>query len=77
MSNTSPTPESYETLYERLQQVVAQLEQGDMPLADTIAAYEEGIRLAAACQQLLDAAELRVRQLQPGPDGPDLIDWDE
>jgi exodeoxyribonuclease VII small subunit len=48
-----------------------------MPLADTIAAYEEGIRLAAACQQLLDAAELRVRQLQPGPDGPDLIDWDE
>ena len=58
--------ESYETLYARLQEVVARLEQGELPLADSLALYEQGVRLAAACQRLLDAAELRVRELGTG-----------
>jgi exodeoxyribonuclease VII small subunit len=62
MSAQTPV-ESYETLYEQLQQVVARLEQGELPLDETLRLYEQGVRLAAACQQLLDAAELRVRQL--------------
>jgi exodeoxyribonuclease VII small subunit len=66
---------SYEALYARLQEVVARLEQGDLPLAESLAAYEEGVQLAAACQRLLDAAELRVRQLQMGQDGPELREW--
>ncbi|HMQ31105.1 MAG TPA: exodeoxyribonuclease VII small subunit [Chloroflexaceae bacterium] len=61
--------ESYETLYARLQEVVARLEQGELPLAETLALYEQGVKLAAACQGLLDAAELRVQQLQAGPGG--------
>jgi exodeoxyribonuclease VII small subunit len=55
---------SYEMLYTRLHEVVARLEAGDLPLAESMALYEEGVRLAAACQQLLDQAELRVQQLQ-------------
>lgn len=58
--------ESYESLYVRLQEVVARLEQGELPLAEALALYEQGVQLAAACQQLLDAAELRVQQLQAG-----------
>ncbi len=62
--------ESYESLYARLQEVVARLEAGELPLAEMLSLYELGIRLAAECQQLLDTAELRVQQLQSiEPDG--------
>jgi exodeoxyribonuclease VII small subunit len=61
----APTPvDTYETLYARLQEVVARLEAGELPLAETLELYEQGTRLAAECQRLLDNAELRVQQLQ-------------
>lgn len=70
---SAPTPvESYEALYARLQEVVARLEQGELPLDETLRLYEQGVRLAAACQQLLDAAELRVRELAADGLGSDL-----
>ena len=37
---------------------------GNMTLDDSLAAYEEGMALAAHCQTLLDAAELRVETLE-------------
>ncbi|RRR67938.1 MAG: exodeoxyribonuclease VII small subunit [Candidatus Viridilinea halotolerans] len=62
-----PTPvDTYETLYLRLQEVVAQLEAGELSLAETLKLYEQGTLLAAECQRLLDAAELRVQQVQVG-----------
>lgn len=63
MPDSTPT---YETLYARLQEIVARLEAGDLPLAEAMALYEEGTQVAAACQQILDRAELRVRELQLG-----------
>jgi exodeoxyribonuclease VII small subunit len=70
---SAPTPvESYEALYARLQEVVTRLEQGELPLDETLQLYEQGVRLAAACQQLLDAAELRVRELSADRLGSDL-----
>jgi exodeoxyribonuclease VII small subunit len=67
MSTPSPV-ESYETLYAELQQIVARLETGDLPLADSLALYERGIQLAGTCQNLLETAELRIRQLQSTDD---------
>ena len=60
---------SYEALIQRLQQVVQRLETGELPLADAVTLYEEGVALAAQCQQLLETAELRVQQLSVGVDG--------
>ena len=60
---------------ERLQQVVARLETGELPLAEAVALYEEGVALAARCQQLLEAAELRVQQLIVGVDGVEVVPW--
>ncbi|GAB4204464.1 MAG: hypothetical protein OHK0022_29650 [Roseiflexaceae bacterium] len=60
---------SYETLYARMQAIVAQLEAGELPLAEAMNLYEEGVRIAAECQRLLDAAELRVQVLQRGAEG--------
>jgi exodeoxyribonuclease VII small subunit len=64
--------DTYEARYARLQDVVAQLEAGDLPLDQTLKLYEEGVRLAAECQALLDAAELRVQLLQAGDTRLDL-----
>ncbi len=71
--NPQTPMESYETLYARLQAVVARLEAGELPLAETLQLYEQGVQLAAECQRLLDAAELRVRQLQVAEPGLDLL----
>lgn len=63
---TASSSATYEELYARMQEIVARLEAGELPLAEALALYEEGMRVAAACQQILDQAELRLQQLQPG-----------
>ncbi|MCS6839998.1 MAG: exodeoxyribonuclease VII small subunit [Roseiflexus sp.] len=69
MPTNEPAPgEEYEMLYLRLQQIVEQLESGDLPLAQALALYEEGVATAEACQRLLDRAALRVRTLMDGID---------
>lgn len=60
----------------RLVAVVDRLENGELPLAEALALYEEGVALSTACQQLLEAAELRVQQLVPEADGAVLQPWD-
>ena len=74
MKTSAETP-SYETLYSRLQAIVARLETGELPLAEALALYEEGVTVASACQQLLDTAELRIQELQPGA-RPDASLWE-
>jgi exodeoxyribonuclease VII small subunit len=56
--------ETFEDLYLRLEEVVAKLEAGNLPLEETIALYEEGMVLAQRCQELLDGAELRITRLK-------------
>lgn len=65
----STKPQSYEALYARMQEIVARLEAGELPLEEAMALYEEGTRLAAACQHLLDTAELRIQELRIGSAG--------
>jgi exodeoxyribonuclease VII small subunit len=65
MSDTTAV-DTYEQLYTQLQEVVARLEQGELPLDETLRLYEQGVRLAASCQRLLDGAELRVQALMGG-----------
>ncbi len=54
---------SFEDAYKALQETVEQLESGELPLNEAMTLYERGKALAARCQQLLTAAELRVQQL--------------
>jgi exodeoxyribonuclease VII small subunit len=64
------TPElSFEELYRELEETVRRLESGDLGLAESLALFERGTRLAEQCNALLDQAELRVRQLTAQPDG--------
>lgn len=74
---TMTTQESYEALMERLQIVVERLETGQLPLAEALSLYEEGVALAARCQGILDAAELRVEQLVVDADSVSTAPWDD
>jgi exodeoxyribonuclease VII small subunit len=58
------TAETFEALYGRLEAAVSKLEQGGLSLDESIALYEEGMRLARACQERLDAAEQRITELR-------------
>jgi exodeoxyribonuclease VII small subunit len=60
-----PRPgEGFEPLYDRLEQTVARLEEGGLTLEQSLALYEEGMKLARRCQELLQKAELKVTRLQ-------------
>ena len=55
---------SFEEALVKLEEAVAQLEQGEtLTLDESLQAFEEGIRLTRLCREKLDAAELRVQQL--------------
>ena len=62
---------TFEEAYARLEEVLSRLQMGNMTLDDSLADYEEGMALAAHCQSLLDAAELRVETLERATDGAD------
>lgn len=55
---------SFEEAYKQLTELVQKMESGQMPLADSVAAYEQGIKLKAYCEQLLKEAELKIETLK-------------
>ncbi|MGH0038063.1 MAG: exodeoxyribonuclease VII small subunit [Myxococcota bacterium] len=54
---------SFENALERLEQIVEQLEQGDLELEASLAAFEEGVGLSRHCARQLEVAEQRVEVL--------------
>jgi exodeoxyribonuclease VII small subunit len=65
----------FDKALEELQRVVSRLEEGGLPLEESIALYERGAALHDHCARLLDSAELRVQRLVDGPGGaPRLMD---
>ena len=60
---------SFEAALAELETLVRSLEQGQIGLDQSIAAYERGTALKRHCAQKLKAAELRVEQLSLSADG--------
>ena len=60
---------SFEEQITRLEEIVAALEKGDAQLADSLALFEEGTKLAASCTAMLDEAEQKVRILRRTAEG--------
>lgn len=54
---------SFEVALERLETIVDELEGGDLSLEDSIARYEEGMKLSRRLAQTLDEAEKRIEKL--------------
>jgi exodeoxyribonuclease VII small subunit len=60
---------SFESSLEELEQIVRQLEGGDLPLDRALELFEQGVRLSRECQKRLDEAERKVEILLRGSDG--------
>ncbi len=60
---------SFEESLKKLENIVNQLEKGDLPLEDSLKLFEEGVNLSAVCKQELDAAEGKVQILVKQRDG--------
>ena len=61
--------QTFETNLNRLEEIVKKLEDGDLPLEESMKLFQEGTALAASCSELLDKAELEIVKLTKGPDG--------
>jgi exodeoxyribonuclease VII small subunit len=62
-SSKSAKPESFEKNIERLDAIVRQLEDADLPLEKALQIYEEGMKLSEVCQKQLQEAEGRIQVL--------------
>ncbi len=65
-ASVQPVSEKYEDIVARLARVVERLEGGGLSLEESIAAFEEGIRLARAGAARLEEAERKVEVLLEG-----------
>ena len=63
MSNGPEQPRSFEASLEALEQIVQQLESGDLPLEKSLELFEQGVRLSRECQERLSQAERRIEVL--------------
>jgi len=60
---TKETPPDFEAAMRDLEELVERLEQGDLPLEESLAAFERGVMLTRACQTALNEAEQKVEIL--------------
>lgn len=65
MSDQKPEKErlSFEDALQKLQRIVSKLEDENTSLDDSIALYEEGLKLSKMCSEKLETARLRIEQI--------------
>jgi exodeoxyribonuclease VII small subunit len=63
------TPLTFEAAMSELEQIVSQLEKGNVDLDKSIALYERGEFLKKHCDSLLKSAEARIDKIVQGADG--------
>ncbi len=59
----------FEAALGKLEEIVRTLEEGDLPLEDSLKMFEEGMQLSTLCGQKLDAAERRIEILMKTEEG--------
>lgn len=59
---------SFEEALKRLEEITASLEQGEVPLENTVKMFKEGIGLANICKEKLKSAEKEIQKLIKGSD---------
>ena len=64
--DTGPLPASYEAGLQELEQLVTQLESGQLPLDQLLVSYQRGAALLAFCRDRLQAVEDQIKVLDAG-----------
>lgn len=63
MKQASDSNIKFETALDRLEEIVGRLQDGNLPLDESLKIFEEGIELIRICQEKLDSAESKVSVL--------------
>lgn len=63
---TNADPASYEAALKELEVLVADMESGQLPLAQLLTGYQRGAELLAYCRAQLDAVEQQIKVLDNG-----------
>ena len=61
--------QKFEDALNKLEKIVSKLEEGDIPLEESLKLFEEGVQLSRFCNQKLDEAEKKVEILLKGKNG--------
>lgn len=69
-------PAGFEQALAELEQLVAHMESGSLPLDEALRQFERGVQLTRECQQALQAAQARVQVLVQRPGGPAVEEFD-
>ncbi len=64
MTEDSAAELTFEQALASLDQTVRALEAGDLPLDEATRLYEEGMKLARTCNEMLASAELRITKIR-------------
>ncbi|GMU93915.1 MAG: hypothetical protein AMXMBFR4_29730 [Candidatus Hydrogenedentota bacterium] len=59
----------FEKDLEKLEEIVAALEEGELPLDESLKRFEEGIKLAKRCEKALTDAEKKIEILTRNSEG--------
>lgn len=59
----------FEQALKRLEEVVKELERGELPLEEALELFEEGVRMSRLCTERLTAAKEKLQQLVRSEDG--------
>jgi exodeoxyribonuclease VII small subunit len=79
MAETPTPPKTFEAALAELENIIATMEGGALPLAETLAAHRRGAELLQYCQAALKDAQQQVQVLERGvlkafaPEGSDAI----
>ncbi len=60
---------TFETALKQLEEIVREMESGDLSLEQAVKKYETGIAQTRYCMDILDKTEKKVAQLTIGPEG--------
>lgn len=69
MAKKEASSKNFESALEELEQVVEQLESGDLPLDESLSAFEKGVGLVKFCNHKLNEVEKKVELLVKDKDG--------
>tara|TARA_R110002072_G_scaffold292213_1_gene460728 strand:- start:191 stop:442 length:252 start_codon:yes stop_codon:yes gene_type:complete len=65
----------FEAALAQLENLVEQMETGELSLEDSLLAFEQGIKLTRECQQSLEGAEQKVQMLMQKDGAAALVDF--
>ena len=71
MAKRVPQPDKlgFEEAVEQLEELIEQIESGEIGLEEALKRYEQGSALIKRCRTILDAAQARIAELTPGVSG--------